>query len=438
MNSYEKGREDGRARGSEYRARRFATRRTLAVLRIITICALVAALLFASAAMAAAQAYNVLYSFTGGADGGTPGPVIRDAATGNLYGVTTDGGSGGCQYPGCGTVFQLTPAGDESVLHTFSGPDGSAPGVQDVFRDTEGNLFGTTSGGGSRGFGTVFRISPAGAEKVLYSFRGGADGYDSSGLIQDPSTGEFYGVTEEGGANGVGTLYAMTASGEKTILYNFGQGGDQPAGKLVQDPMTGNLYGLMGFGGPWGCGGIFQFTPAGVETALYLFTGQHGDGCEPGPDDPGLVMDAQGNLFGTTWFGGTRNQGVVFELTAGAVEKVLYKFKGPKKGDGAWPLAGLALDESTGNLYGTTEIGGTGQCDNGGHIPKGCGTIFELSPPATKHGRWHETTLHSFASRGDGLYPLAGVTRDPQTGDLYGAARGDYQSYWGVVFRLTP
>ncbi len=398
--------------------------------------ALASAFLVAAAAMAGAQTYSVLYSFAGvpdGADGPDPmGPVTLDVTTGNLYGATPLGGAG-CPSPGCGTVFELTPAGVESVLYAFQDPpDGAGP--RDVFLDADGSLFGTTFGGGADGYGTVFRINPKGVEKVLHSFKGGVDGDElSSGLIQDPNTGDFYGVTTSGGAYNEGTLYEITASGSKTILYNFGAPGtlgNAPAGRLVQDGKTGNLYGLLPLGG-LGCGAVFQFTPAGVETALYVFTGQHGDGCEPGPGDPGLVMDAQGNLFGTTWFGGNANHGVVFEVTAGGVEKVLYEFKGAKKGDGAWPYAGLVLDESTGNLYGTTLAGGTGQCVSG------CGTIFELSPPATKHGRWRETILHSFTGGANGYLPLAGLTLDAQIGSLYGTARGGTYGE-GVVFEFLP
>jgi len=396
-----------------------------------------AALFLAPAVNARAQTYTVLYSFSGGADGGTPGPVIRDSATGTLYGVTGDGGAGGCQYPGCGTVFELTPTGTENVLHTFTNsPDGASP--MDVLLDSEGNLFGTTGGGGVHGYGTVFRIKPNGTERVLYSFKGGVDGKEpTSGLIEDHTNGDFYGVTAAGGDYNRGVLYEIGADGSETLLYSFGASGtlgNTPQGSLVQDQNTGVLYGLLDDGVP--CGGVFQLTPAGVESLLYGFTGQRGDGCQPSPGDPGLVMDTQGNLFGTTFFGGNSNQGVVFELTADGVEKVLYKFKGAKKGDGAWPYAGLVLDPNTGSLYGTTEVGGTGPCVS--DKVHGCGTVFELSPPITKHGKWKETVLDSFAGEGDGLYPLAGITRDPLTGVLYGTARGDYQTYWGVVFKLTP
>lgn len=224
-------------------------------------------------------------------------------------------------------------------------------------------------------------------------------------------------------------FYKITATGSKRVLYSFGAKGtvgNAPEGNLVQDGKTGNLYGMLPLGGS-GCGVVFEVTPAGVETPLHVFSGGS-DGCQPGPGDPGLIMDAQGNLFGTTFFGGISGQGVVFELTAGRVEKVLYKFKGAKKGDGAWPYAGLVLDESTGNLYGTTELGGA--CN--------LGTVFELSPPMTKHGRWRETILHSFTGGADGDYPLAGLVRDTQTGDLYGTARDDHTYNCGVVFKLAP
>ncbi len=407
---------------------------TIGFLRLAMMSALGAALFLASAVNAPAQTYTVLYSFSGGADGAYPqSPVTMDVSTGELYGVTTAGGSGGCQYPGCGTVFELAPGGFESVLHSFSGPDGDGP--IDVMLGPAGDLFGTTLGGGNAVWGTVFKINSKGAEKVLHNFTGSLDGAEpTSGLIQDPNSGDFYGVTQGGGTNSVGTLYTITASGKKTTLYNFGIGGDQPAGTLVQNQNTGTLYGLLDFGGPSSCGGVFQFTSAGEETALYFFTGQHGDGCGPGPGDPGLVMDTQGNLFGTTFFGGNANHGVVFELTADGVEKILYKFKGAKKGDGAWPYAGLVLDPNTGNLYGTTEVGGTGPCVSGKVL--GCGTVFELSPPTTKHGKWHETVLHSFAGATDGEYPSAGLMRDAKSGNMYGTADAGGINNKGIVFEI--
>ena len=407
---------------------------SIGILRGMAMFALASAFFVASAAMAGAQTYSVLYSFADRGDGAEPlGPVTLDASTGNLFGTTSAGSKDfGCQD--CGTVFELTGTGVESAIHSFTGHphDGAYP--NDVFRDATGNLFGTTAWGGAYGAydGTVFEIDSNGVETVLHSFGHGLDGdAPSSGLIQDANTGDFYGVTGSGGAYGGGTLYKITATGSETVLYNFGGPGTVgagPGGNLLQDGKTGNLYGTLVVGGASACGSVFMMTPAGVETPLYVFGGVRGDGCQPFPGDPGLTMDAQGNLFGTTNRGGIANQGVLFELSAGGVEKVLYKFKGKKKGDGARPYAGLVLDESTGKLYGTTAIGGA----------YNWGTVFELSPPVKKHGGWRETILHTFTGGADGASPFAGLVRDPQTGDLYGTAEQGGTHGYGVVFKLTP
>ena len=433
MNLYGNGVRNDPARKSCCSAR-FLQQGAMGTLHGVVMFALISVLLVASAVIAGAQTYSVLYSFAGPPDGAEPEtPVTLDATTGNLYGTTSFGGSGGCD---CGTVFELTPTGVETVLHSFAGApdDGAQP--YDVFLDAKGHLFGTTQSGGPYGGGAggiVFKIDSKGVEKVLYSFENGNDGArPSSGLIQDAMTGDFYGVTFGGGAYDHGTLYTITPTGKKTILHSFGGAGDgfYPVENLAQDATTGNLYGtLYANAGPenW-CGGVFEMTPAGVETMLYFFTGLKGDGCLPTTDDPGLVRDAQGNLFGTTLLGGIASQGVVFELTAGGIEKVLYRFKGVRKGYAAASRAGLVLDESTGNLYGTT--GGGGAYNSG--------TIFKLSPPKTKHGRWSQSTLYTFTGGADGLNPFAGLVRDAQTGNLYGTTEFGGTYGYGVVFKLTP
>ena len=251
-------------------------------------------LLVATMQSSQAQTYSILYNFAPGADGAVPAaPVTLDATTGNLYGATLIGGTGTACYRGCGTVFELTSTGVETVLYSFTGLDGTEP--MDVFLDAQRNLFGTTSGGGAYGYGTVFEIDPNGVETVLHSFAGGTDGEaPTSGLIQDPNTGDFYGVTCCGGTYSWGTLYKITATGIHTVLYSFGGPGTvgiNPAGKLAQDGRTGNLYGMLICGGT-GCGAVFQFPPAGVETALHVFTGP--DGCQTGSFDPGLVMECGG------------------------------------------------------------------------------------------------------------------------------------------------
>ena len=155
-----------------------------------------------------------------------------------------------------------------------------------------------------------------------------------------------------------------------------------------------------------GCGVVFEITPANVETDLHVFTGSPKDGCEPGPYDPALIMDAQGNLFGTTWFGGNANNGVVFELTAGGEEKLLYKFKGAKKGDGAWPLAGLVLDPGTGNLYGTTRSAAPASALAAKRVVAAQYSSFHLRQPSTTNGGKLSFTL-SPAERRD-FIPLPG------------------------------
>lgn len=403
--------------------------------------ALALTLLLALPAASRAQTYTVLYSFAGGTDGAAPqAPVTLEVTTGKLYGTTIAGGSGTVCYGGCGTVFELTPTGVESVLYSFAGPPNDGLEPNGLFLDSNGNLLGTTLLGGSNGGGIAFKINMNGDEKILHKFKGGKDGSEpASGLIQDPNTGDFYGVTAGGGTYGnYGTVYKITSTGGEAVLYSFGANGTRgvtPEGRLAQDPMTGNLYGMLVNGVP--CGAAFQLTPAGIETVLHVFGEVRGDGCEPGAGEPGLVMDAQGNLFGTTYEGGTSNNGTVFELTMAGVEKVLYKFKGAKKGDGSLPYAGLVLDAITGNLYGTTELGGSGPCKEGRSI-EGCGTIFELSPPTTKHGKWLETVLYSFTGGADGAFPLAGLTEDPQTGILYGTASSGGTYGQGVVFQVLP
>jgi len=179
-----------------------------------------------------ASQYKVLHSFTGGADGGQPNAVIRDPA-GNLYGTTYAGGlTGGCgASPGCGVVFKLDPAGRAKVLYSFTGgTDGGNPGAG-VIRDSAGNLYGSTSGGGDHtapctyGCGVVFKLDPAGQETVLYSFTDGADGgFPQAGVIRD-STGNLYGTTYYGGSaggfSGGGVVYKVEPAGQETVLYTF-------------------------------------------------------------------------------------------------------------------------------------------------------------------------------------------------------------------------
>ena len=380
-------------------------------------------------------AEQVVHSFNG-KDGAFPRARLVLDGAGDLYGTTVDGGT--YAY---GTVFELMPrAGGgwtEHVLHSFDerAQNGGYPGGGLVF-DAAGNLYGTTEQGGTRNSGTVFELTPqAGggwAESMLYSFGTGNDGaYPRAGLIFD-AAGNLYGTTSQGGTNGAGTVVELTpqAGGGWTehVLHNFnGSDGANPYASLIFDAV-GNLYGTTGAGGTYGRGGtVFELTPQAsggwTEQVLHSF-GNVGDGANP---DASLIFDSAGNLYGTTEQGGTRNSGTVFELTpqagGGWAEQVLNSF-GNNGTDERYPEGGLIFD-AAGNLYGTTTAGGT----------YGVGVVFELTPQAG--GGWNEQLLHSFGSGTDGTYPASSLIFDAD-GNLYGTTGSGGTYGVGTVFELTP
>lgn len=312
--------------------------------------------------------------------------LIRDPA-GNFYGTTQYGGDLSCDAPyGCGTVFKLDPAGTETVLYSFKGaPDGMQPWAG-LIRDSAGNLYGTTNQGGDLncgfqfGCGTVFKLDAKSNETILHSFTFYADsGFPEGGLVMD-SAGNLYGTTFGDGTDFPGTVFKISPNGTETVLYTFenGSDGENPMGSLVMDA-EGSLYGTTtGVGYPyWGT--VFKLTKTGQETVLWDFHGPP-DGGHP---EAGLVMDAQGNLYGTTYLGGddfhqncvNNGCGTVFEVTKSGSESVLYSFTG--ESDGGFPTGRLLLD-AKGNLYGMTPWYGYSQyvdCFSGA----ACGVVFELT-----------------------------------------------------------
>ena len=283
------------------------------------------------------------------------------------------------------------------------------------------------------------------AEKVLYTFKGGSDGANpAAGLISDDS-GNLFGTTQEGGnascdQRGCGTVFELAPDGAETILYVFqgGSDGDTPAGSLISDK-SGNLFGMAAFGGvdgtgcsPYGgCGTVFKIAPGGTETVLYTFQGGS-DGYGP---SGALSKDKAWNLYGTTALGGSGNCGdlgcgTVFKIAPDGTKTTLHAFQGGS--DGSDPLGGLIMD-SAGNLYGTTPAGGS-QISCGS---SGCGTVFRIAPDGT------ETVLYAFQGGSDGDEPLAGLIMDG-AGNLYGTTGygGDGACYLrggcGTVFRLAP
>lgn len=289
---------------------------------------------------------KVLYKFTGGQSRlFTTGKLVL--LNGNLFGVDQTGGTSGN-----GSIFKLTRTGVFTVLYSFTGKsDGAFP--NGVIADAQGNFYGTTNLGGALGQGTVFRFTPGKGVTVLYSFTGGSDGGEpfDAALYRD-SQGNLYGTTMfDGGKISLGVVFKVTPQGTESVLHTFlgGSDGAHPKGSLISDGQ-GNLYGTTSSGEGLQGGTVFRITTAGVLTEIHLFSGS--DGYSP---NAGLAMDAQGDLFGTTFSGGISNDGVVFELNAAGGETVLHNFSGS---DGATPYAGPIIN-SQGDLYGTTGFGGT-------------------------------------------------------------------------------
>ncbi len=321
---------------------------------------------------------TTLYRFKGQPDGGGPDGVVRDAA-GNLYGTTGFGGSGCSGQSGCGTVFKLDANGNETVLHRFGGKgDGTFP--TGVIQDAAGNLYGTTTNGGVLslcvdGCGTIFKVDGSGKETVLYRFRGGSDGAGPySPLVRDEA-GNLYGTTISAGADTFGTVFKLSVAGKLTTLHSFtAADGCYAFAGLIRDA-AGNLYGTTADCGEFGPGTVYKVEPSGKTTVLYNFTGGTDGGYPYGP----LVQDKAGNLYGSTGFGGqliglcaeinnTPGCGVIFKIDTTGQYTVVHTFDGT---EGQWAYYGV-IQDTAGNLYGSTAEGGTKTCY--------CGTVFKFEP----------------------------------------------------------
>lgn len=386
--------------------------------------------------------FMILHYFAGPpSDGAFPDAGLIMDQAGNLYGVTSDGGTGtgtGCNY-GCGAAFKMTQTGGqwtESVLYNFQGTnDGKYP-VRELTFDTAGNLYGETDEGGGLGTctdggcGTIFELTPSGGqwnETQLWRFSGITDGANpSSGVLLTP-TGQLLGETYSGSNAGQnGTVFSLTpSSGSWSLasLSNFvNTDGEYPTAGLVADA-AGNLYGTTASGGSAGLGAVFELSPASGggwnEKIIYNFTkgNLHYYYIPSGTFPSGLIIDASGNLYGETQNGGAHNAGMVYELSPSAgggwTEKTLYNFTPGSNGND--PFGGLVMD-GAGNLYGTTALGGIGSVH--GDSQSGNGVVFELSPGT--YGVWSEKVIYEFAGYPvDGSRPEAGLFLD-QAGNLYG------------------
>jgi hypothetical protein len=353
--------------------------------------------------LASAQVETVLHKFTGGADGIQPMALSEDSA-GNLYGATSMGGDNSActYYEGCGIVYQLVESPEtgtwiENILYSFASGSGGYTAATALLIDSAGNLYGANVWGGASNYGVVFELSPPAAPGAAWT---------------------------------------------ETVLYNFASVEETQATGLTFDAQ-GNLYGESP--GLATGGSIFELTPpaapggAWTHNVLYSFTGLDNS---PATPVGGLAFDKNGNLYGSTFLGGSHQGcsgnsgwGTIFELAKPATQggawdlHVLYRFKG-ENGDGAYPSGGVVFHGN--KLYGTTEYGGGDQGCGYGY-----GSVFEVSPPTGSGGSWTETPIFSF-DYNDGSGPMAGVTFDP-AGNLYSTTQSNVSSVSsGEVFELSP
>ncbi|HYM77164.1 MAG TPA: choice-of-anchor tandem repeat GloVer-containing protein [Candidatus Dormibacteraeota bacterium] len=370
-----------------------------------------------------AQQESILYNFSGGLDGSSPSAVIRDSSTGVFYGTAFIGGCGGA-----GTVYKVSPGGELTVIHCFAdqSPFGGVPGSA-LVRDSSGTLYGSTTEGGrfdactDFGCGTVFKVNPDPPFNftVLHKFSGlSNDGLLPNAIMID-SAGNLFGTAFGGGTFGCGIVFKIDISRKFSVLYNFtcGADGGEPVQGLVQDA-AGNLYGVTEYGGTFNAGVVFKIS-GHSETVLYNFTGGS-DGGFPEGYDGHLILDAAGNLYGTTSFAGTFNRtcgngcGVIFELSPSGAYTVLHSFTGG--GDGYSPRQSL-LRTKSGTIYGTS-----------------LNVAFKLAPSGTF------TVLHDFVGgANDGTKPNGSLIID-SAGVLYGSTEEGGTGCCngvGVIFKIS-
>jgi uncharacterized repeat protein (TIGR03803 family) len=400
-------------------------------------------------ANAGSVTFTTLHSFKQ-TDGQNPWGQLVQAIDGDLYGTTSAGGANGA-----GTVFKIGPGGKLTTVYNFCSQsdctDGAHP-LAGLVQTVNGDLYGTTSAGGIsntlcpyRTCGTIFKITPGGTLTTTFTFcsqASCADGQTPVGGLVPAANGDLYGTTSQGGTNNVvsyggGTLFKIAPSGTLTTLHAFCAqagcpDGEYPSATMIQ-AKDGNLYGTAGGISP---GTIFKITPAGKFTPLYTFCSQNG--CTDGnvPTGP-LVQAANGNLYGTTLYGGVQNaatpsgSGTIFEITPSGQLTTIYAFCAQSGcPDGALPNSGL-IQASDGNFYGTTEYGGASMNPT---LPTGGGTIFQLSPSDTL------ITLYSFCAQAgcpDGVTPFGPLVQDT-LGVLYGTTLdGGADGNQGTVFSVS-
>jgi uncharacterized repeat protein (TIGR03803 family) len=346
-----------------------------------------------------------LHNFAGRSDGSDPSAALMQANPQFLFGTTLEGG----MY-GYGTLFKMTPAGTLTKLHDFTGGDDGAGPRAALVKGPRGDWYGTASYGGANNNGTIFEINSAEIFTTAHEFEGGDGGSPQAALVPG-AHGDLYGTTVSGGNKNYGTVFKISPAGMLTTLYSFtgGSDGGNPGAALVKDCL-GDFYGTTTAGGAQNSGTVFKITPAGALTTLYSFSG----GIDGGNPSGGLARVGGNEFYGTTSSGGANNYGTVFKITPEGILTMLHQFTGGA--DGGAPLAGLVRGPA-GALYGTTYAGGA----------SARGTIFKM----TLAGRL--TTLYSFTGGADGAYPNAALVVG-SNGKLYGTTSEGGSNSMGTVF----
>ncbi len=372
----------------------------------------------------AAQTVTTLVDFNY-SNGSFPYAAQVQGTDGNLYGTTSGGGA-----QNSGTVFKISQSGAFTELYSFCSLSGCGDGENPeggLVQASDGNYYGTTSAGGAYGWGTVFRITAKGVLTTLYSFcpeAGCVDGATPVPSLVQATNGLLYGTTSGGGASGNGAVFEITISGTLTTLYSFCSfancsDGGNPQGALIQGN-DGDLYGTTVSGGANGSGTVYRITLAGAHSVVYNFCSL--TGCSDGQDPySALVEDSKGNFYGTTRLGGVNGVGTVFKLNSSGKLITLYAFCSVSGcADGSEPFfAGLAAG-TDGNYYGTTDLGGVG-----------FGTLYKIGPQGTF------TTLYSFGTEsGDGLNPYAALMQ-ATNGSFFGTTYGGGTGGVGAIFSLS-
>ncbi len=377
------------------------------IIRVILVSGLIAAAWRGGHSEGAVVFTNLAW-FTG-ANGSHPSGELSQGADGGFYGTTTSGGTSGF-----GTVYRMGTDGALATLASFNNTNGATPFGR-LAQAADGWLYGTTSGGSTNGYGNVFKLSTNGSLSTLVSFDSTNGAQPHGGLILG-ADGAFYGTTAFGGLNGGGTAFRITTNNVFSSIFPFDTRGYTPYAGLVQ-ATSGSLYGTTYLGGTNGNGIVYQLTTNGAFNVVYSFKGSN-DGAN---SYAGLIQGTDGNIYGTTFYDGSNGFGTVFKVTPGGAFSSIFSFSGT---NGAYPQAPL-VQGTDGSFYGTTQNGGLYTNQFG----TGLGTVFRLAADGTF------TSLFSFNGT-NGAYPRAGLVQGAD-GSFYGTTTYGGTNDNGTVFRLT-